>query len=260
MILDQVPEKVIEHDISLFLQFELTRIQQEYNKYASPSRQLPSNWPGNASIQKLVNMANPLFIFAATACRFIQDQRLGGPNDQLARILEHKTNKSSMDATYLPVLSQLLVGLTRPEMHRVAERFKQVVGSIVTLACPLSIPSLAGLLALPPDDIEDQLDFLHSVLNIPSDPTMPVQLLHLSFRDFLVDPEKAGDQDKYPFWVNEQETHERLAACCLRLLSESGVLRRNLCGLPGPGTCRSEINKQIIDASLSHEVQYACRY
>lgn len=97
------------------------------------------------------------------------------------------------------MLSQLLVGLTRPEAHRVAETFKQVVGCIVTLASPLSTLSLAGLLALSPDDIEDQLDFLHSVLNIPSDRTMAVQLLHLSFRDFLVDPEKAGDQEKFPF-------------------------------------------------------------
>ena len=259
LLLHEIPKQVIEHDITLFLQHEFARMQQEYNKAVSPNRQLPCYWPGDESIRKLANMAIPLFIFAATVCRFIQDRRLGGPNDQLARILEHKTGISNMDATYLPVLSQLPVGLTGPEKHKVVERFKLVVGSIVTLASPLSLPSLARLLAVSPNDIEDQLDFLHSVLSIPSDPTIPIQLLHLSFRDFLVDPEKGGDQEKYPFWVNEQETHERLAACCLQLL-KSGALKRDICGLQRPGSYRSEINKQTIDAALSPEVQYSCRY
>lgn len=260
LVLHQIPKPVIEHDITAFLRHELARIQQDYNKSVSSSRRLPSYWPGNKSFQKLVDTAIPLFIFAATVCRFIQDRRLGGPNDQLARILEHDTSKSKLDATYLPVLSQLLVGLSGPEKLKVAERFKQVVGSIVTLASPLSITSLAHLLAVSSDAIEDQLDFLHSVLSIPSDPSMPVRLLHLSFRDFLIDPEKRGDQDKYPFWVDERETHEQLAVHCLQLLSKSGTLRRDVCGLARPGTLRSEINQQTINASLPSEVQYACRY
>jgi hypothetical protein len=84
--------------------------------------------------------------------------------------------------------------------------------------------------------------------------------MHLSFRDFLVDPEKGGDQEKYPFWVDERETHERLAVHCLRLLSKSGVLKRNVCGLCLPGTLRSEIDQQAIDTGLPPEVQYACCY
>src|ERR1700733_8383413 len=129
-------------------------------------------------------MAIPLFIFAATVCRFIEDRRLGGPRDQLAKILEHReTRKSNLDATYLPVLDQLFVGLPEPEKRNVVERFKKVVGSIVALASPLSTTSLAHLLETSREAIEDQLDLLHSVLSIPPDPSIPVRLLHLSFRD-----------------------------------------------------------------------------
>jgi NACHT domain len=261
LVLHQMPKPVIEHDITAFLQHELTKIRQDYNKSVAPNRQLPPRWPGAEQIQKLVGMAIPLFIFAATVCRFIQDRRLGGPKDQLARILEHQTSrKSNLDATYLPVLDQLLVKLPESEQREVAARFKRIVGSIVILASPLSTSSLARLLAVSLDSIEGQLDLFHSVLSIPLDPSIPVRLLHLSFRDFLVDPEKGREQERYPFWVDERETHERLAARCLQLLSTGDILKRNVCGLRLPGTRRSEIDQQTIDAGLPPEVQYACRY
>ena len=261
LVLHQIPKPVIEQDITAFLQHELSKIRQDYNKSVTSNRQLPLNWPGAEHIQKLVDMAIPLFIFATTVCRFIQDRRFGGPKDQLARILEHqKSQKSNLDATYLPVLDQLLVGLSESEKREVAERFKQVVGSIVILASPLSTTSLARLLGGSPNTIEDQLDLLHSVLSIHPDPSIPVRLLHLSFRDFLVDPEKGREQEKYPFWVDERQTHELLAARCLKLLSTGDTLKRDVCSLRLPGTRRSEIDQQTIHACLPPEVQYACRY
>ena len=261
LVLHQVPKSVIEQDITAFLQHELSKIRQDYNKSVTSNRQLPLNWPGAEHIQKLVDMAIPLFIFATTVCRFIQDRRFGGPKDQLARILDHqKSQKSNLDATYLPVLDQLLVGLRESEKREVAEKFKQVVGSIVILASPLSTTSLAHLLGVSLNTIEDHLDLLHSVLSIHPDPSIPVRLLHLSFRDFLVDPEKGREQEKYPFWVDERQTNGLLAARCLKLLSTGDTLKRNVCNLRLPGTRRSEIDQQTIHACLPPEVQYACRY
>ncbi|KAF2466054.1 uncharacterized protein BDR25DRAFT_269130 [Lindgomyces ingoldianus] len=261
LVLHQISMPVIEHDIKAFLQHELSKIRQDYNKSVKSNRQLPFNWPGTEYIQKLVDMAIPLFIFAATVCRFIQDRRLGGPKEQLARILEHQNSqKSNLDATYLTVLDHLLVGLRESQKQEVAERFRQVVGSIVILASPLSTHSLARLLRVSLDTIEDQLDLLHSVLSIPPDLNAPVQLLHLSFRDFLVDPEKGREQEKYPFWVDERQTHELLAAQCLKLLLTGDTLKRDVCNLRLPKTRRSEIDQQTIDACLPPEVQYACRY
>jgi hypothetical protein len=51
------------------------------------------------------------------------------------------------------------------------------------------------------------LDLFHSVLNIPELPDAPVRLLHLSFRDFLVDP---GKHTTNPFWVDEKGTHRKM--------------------------------------------------
>lgn len=158
------------------------------------------------------------------------------------------------------MLHRLFEGLRESEKREVAKRFKQVVGCIVVLASPLSTPSLACLLGVPLNTIEDQLDLLHSVLSIPTDPSIPVRLLHLSFRDFLVDPEKGREQEKYPFWVDERQTHELLATQCLRLLSTGDTLKRDVCDLRLSGKRRSEIDQQTIDACLPPKVQYACRY
>ncbi len=257
LVLHEIPEPIIEHDIDIFLKYELAEIRQDYSESVTPNRELPLNWPSENQVQKLVHIAIPLFIFAATVCRFMKDRNRGNPKDQLARFLEQTSRKSNLDATYLPVLDQLLVGLNESEKCEMAEKFKQVVGSIVILASPLSVSSLAHLLAIPLGDVEDQLDLLHSVLNIPTDLSIPVRLFHLSFRDFLVDPEN-GKEQKY-FWIDEREVHERLATQCLQLLS-AGALKRDVCGLRLPATRRSEIDQQIIDDALPPEVQYACRY
>jgi hypothetical protein len=64
--------------------------------------------------------------------------------------------------------------------------FRQIVGSMVLLANPLSTLSLANLLHIKEEDVNDQLRYLHSVLKVPPDPNAPIHLLHLSFREFLL--------------------------------------------------------------------------
>jgi len=138
------------------------------------------------------------------------------------------------------------------EKERLAESFREVVGTIVILADPLSIVALAKLLDLPEDNVSCRLNLLHSVLDIPTEKAAPVRLLHLSFRDFLVNPQKRG---KSPFWVDESVTHGRIARRCV---SES--LRTNLCDLKKPGTLRTEIDSRDVNQCLPAEVRYACRY
>ena len=70
LILHEVAKQTIEHDIHLFLEHGLGEIRQQ--------RSLSPNWPSGYRIQALVKLAVPLFIFAATACRYTGDQR-GNP-------------------------------------------------------------------------------------------------------------------------------------------------------------------------------------
>ena len=250
LVLHEISQATIRHDISAFLHHELTKIQVD--------RSLTIDWPGRENIKALVEMAVPLFIFAATVCRFVGDPRWD-PKKRLATILEYQTasQASKLDRTYLPILDQLLVGQDEVEKEKLAREFREVVGAIVILVNPLSIISLASLLRIPEDDIIRRLDLLHSVFSIPTSQAHPVRLLHLSFRDFLLDPLK---REKSPFWVDERKTHEIIASKCIQLMATSKYLKKNICNLQRPGALRSEIDSQVIDVYLPAEVQYACRY
>lgn len=262
LVLHQIPKSIIEKDISAFLGYELARIRDDYNKSVSRDRQLPSDWPGEKNVQSLVTMAIPLFIFAATVCRFIKDRKCGDPEEQLTKVLTYQTRsqESKLDATYLPIVDQLLIGLTALEKRCMVEEFRDIVGSIVILAKPLSTASLSRLLGIPKRVIDRRIDLLHSVLSIPSNPDVPVRLFHLSFRDFLLDPEKREKREEIPFWVDEKKAHEKIAARCLHLMSTDDNLKRNICNLQLAGNVRTDVDKQTIDECLPPEVQNACLY
>jgi hypothetical protein len=250
LALHEVPKRTIEHDIRLFLEHKLREIQE--------SRSLSPNWPRRDQIQALVELAVPLFIFAATACRYIEDQR-DNPTKRLEVILQYQsaTHVSKLDRTYLPILSQLFDDEDEADKQRKTSEFRDIVGSIVVLESPLSISSLAHFFQISKEDVRCRLDSLQSVLSVPDREDLPVRLLHLSFRDFLVDPQK---KEKSPFWVDERKTHKRLASKCLELLSSPEGLQQNMCKLLNPGTLRSEIDERTIAIYLPPELQYACRY
>jgi hypothetical protein len=119
-----------------------------------------------------------------------------------------------------------LLLLNATEKGRIVDEFRTIVGSIVILSSPLPAASLARLFNISQRRVDSKLDLLHSVLSIPSSSSPSVRLLHLSFRDFLLDPEK---RETNPFWVDEQQTYKQLVVYCLCIMS--GCLRTNIYGL-----------------------------
>ena len=245
LILHQIPEPVIEHDISLFFKHRLSALRMD--------RSLPIDWPGDANFQNLVALSVPLFIFAATICRIFEYPQWD-PVDSLYEILIHRNDGSKLDGTYLPVLNRLLNRQGEKQRKQLVQEFQQVVGAIMILESPLSVISLSRLIGLNERVVHLRLNPLHSVLSVPDDETLPVRLFHLSFRDFLLDLET---REKTPFWVNEKDIHYRLTTRCLLVCED---LRKNICGLPSDGTRCAEIDQQTIDHCLPPELQYSCRF
>lgn len=253
-ILQDIPTCVVEHDISAYFNHELAQIRDDYNALLSADQQLAGDWPCQSDVEALVKMALPLFIFAATACRFISDRRIGNPDKQLQKFLapQGMQSVSQLGTTYLPVLRNLIIEVPTEEQGYIIQRFRNVVGSIVVLKSPLSKRALAQLLELPISDVEDALALLHSVLNIPFSPELPVSLLHLSFHDFLLDPERRAENE---FWIDGKLAHQKLAANCLRLMKR---LRQDICTVDDPGKSRQAVDPCKISTYLPPEVQYAC--
>lgn len=238
LILHELPSSVIEHDIRLFLE----------NRFSTISKKKEiKDWPGNETIEKLVKMSSPLFIFAATICRFVEED-YEVPEERLEAVFQHPalTSSSQMERIYLPVLN-----------HRVSassglmKDFQDIVGVIILLAAPLSVKSLSRLIDMSEKKTRVRLDAFHSVINVPEDFDTPIRILHLSFREFLVNTESA-------FHVDESKTHRKILSRCLSAMNSK--LKHNICGLSSYGTQRTEIDSRIIAEHLPQDVQYSCRY
>ncbi|KAG7424302.1 Vegetative incompatibility protein HET-E-1 [Fusarium oxysporum f. sp. raphani] len=216
-------------------------------------RKLPPDWPGRPIVQSLARMAVPLFIFAATVCRFVGDRKRDSPTIQLRKVLdyERKGHVSQLDLTYGPVLRSLITDVSENDKTQIINDFKMIVGSIVILANPLSVWALSQLLEVDPEVVDNRLDTLHSVLSIPSTRKAPVRLLHLSFRDYLITQEGG-------FQVDERHTHQTLAKHCLRVMR--GGLRENICGLSFPGTRKSTVDSSELVERIPPHLQYACMH
>lgn len=253
-VLHDISPPIVDKDIRLYLETELRAFGQR--------RCLGAGWPSAEAIMQLVRSASGLFIWAATACRFI----FGGGQFAARRLQMILCNDGNATAAPEEHLNQIYIAVLRSsvsaeymdeEKEEHCKVLRHVLGSIVVLLSTLSMRALSKLLQSIEKDIERTLADMHAILDIPDDPAQPLRLHHPSFRDFLLNRKRCGDDN---FWINEGSTHKKLAFYCLKRMSAPDGLRQNICNLSGPGLLRSEIDESRISASLPPELQYACRY
>jgi hypothetical protein len=249
-VLQDIPPATINHDIFLFLEHNLRIIGRKWS--------LGANWPGEVVLRQLVQYACGLFIWAATACRFIREGKRFA-HKRLDTILKGSSGgvtvpEKHLDEIYLTVLKHSISWeYSDEEKAEVCDILKHTLGSLVVLLSPLSTSSLSRLLHLPKEDIDRTFEDLHAILDIPKDPTHPLRLHHPSFRDFLLSKDRCVD-----FWVDEKEAHQILATSCIQLMSQT--LKKDICEMHAPSSQASQIKSSRIEKCLPPEVQYACLY
>lgn len=272
--LHEIPREIIHRDISMYIKHELSTIRDQYNKTAHQDDRLSRDWPGEQRVHCLIDKAVPLFIAAATICRFVADHRMQDPEEQMNAIIKVPSDagllrraeqevdgppleRLLLRSIYEPILKQQLNGSETREQDWIKQDFIEVVGTIVVLADALSVSSIAGLLGKNPRNIRNRLQHTRSILDIPDDSDVPVRLFHASFRDFLIDSNRRDE----PFWVDEQRTHERIGRRCLeRLLHGPDKLKKDICSVREPGTRRAAIGTERVKRSIPAVTAYACQY
>jgi hypothetical protein len=250
-ILENLDINITKHDITMFLKQEFWEIRREHPSAGG----LALGWPGEAKIDELATIAAPLFIVAATMCRFVADRNFD-PEERLGQFSKD-TPGTRMEKTYQPILNQLLVE-DESDRDTLINNFQNIIGVVILLAVPLSLKSLSELLEVSERIIGVHMNFFHSVLTIPRDSNLPIRVLHLSFHDYLVDERRKSKESTSRFWVNEKEKHELITRQCLTIMGR--CLRKNLCELPSYGTSQTEINPASKARFLPPALQYACRY
>jgi hypothetical protein len=238
----------VDQDISLFFAHDLTLVGQENS--------LEAGWPGERAIKCLVQKASGLFIWAATACRFIRDGLFA--EERLRILLEGGISTAApeehLNGLYITVLqNSIRPGYTEQEKQGLCSMLRDILGSIVVLFSPLPADSLSRLPHLTKRKVNQVLKDLHAILDIPKDQSNPLRLHHPSFRDFLLDKYRCGDPK---FWVDEKQAHQALADSCIQLMSAS--LKQDICSVGAPGMLVTDIERSQVEQCLLPEVQYAC--
>ncbi|KAH8595489.1 WD40-repeat-containing domain protein [Bisporella sp. PMI_857] len=271
LVLHDVPRIIVDQDILVFLQVTLEQIRDELC--------LEAGWPGNEIIKKLVHAAGSLFIWAATACKFIREGKrfaaarlslILKENEVDETAAESSTDDDSTDGSaikkvaigpeeklnrlYTAVLENSVRNYTKLERKRWYKLLRKALGALALLLSPLSVLSLARLLDMQSEEIVQILDDFHSILDIPKDPVCPLRLHHPSLRDFLLSKDRCGKH----FYVDERQMHHILANDCVRLMSNS--LKQDICKQKTPGATVASVEISYIKKCLPPEVQYACLY
>jgi len=249
LVLHDIFPLIVEHDISIFFEYNLRNEEDDQD----------ADWPGAEVINILVKKACGLFIWAATACRFISEGPFG--DERLRTLLDGGTSAAEtpeehLNGIYKTVLqNSIKPSFSQQDKDKFCSTLRYILGSIAVLFSPLSVDSLSRLLVTPKRMVDRILKDLYAILDIPKEPIRPLRLHHPSFRDFLLNQKRCGDLN---LWVDEKQAHQTLADNCIRLMSTS--LKQDICGLDAPGVHISEVDSSRVEQCLAPEVQYACLY
>jgi hypothetical protein len=251
LVLHHIDASVVGHDIGIFFERRLASIIRH-----GPF--LP-DMPDDDVLQQLAQRSGDLFVWAATACRFIKD---GGPNarQRLDMILRRTPLPSGanpeleLDEIYAGILRNALPrNVTNDEQESFCEFLRNVLGTIAVLFLSLSVSSLALLLSLPIYAVLDCLRDLHSIIDVVDNQHEPIRLQHASVRDFLLNNRRCSD---VCFRVDEVEAHTSVGRRCLYFMNDK--LRKNICFLKGPGVLTRDIKQELAEKYIPPPLRYAC--
>jgi WD40 repeat protein len=251
LVLHDLNPRDVDRDISVYLADSLRRVGTVFLYDA--------DWPGVETIDRLVSQACGLFILAATAYRFIArggSRAQGCLQDILSGVSNESTPAKSHDAIYLTILSKAIGNdLPVQEQVNLGDALFAVLGTVAALATPVNRNTLSTFAEVSPDLVNQALHGLHSIFAIPDDVLQPIRLLHASFREFVMDPDRCSD---VRFLIDGKQHHKILAKRCLSLMAEHH--RKDICDYRDPGVRLPVVDRPEVQRRLPPFLQDACCY
>jgi hypothetical protein len=252
LVLDDLSTDTVNTDIGVFFNHNFDEIRTKQGA-------LPADWPGEETVNILVQRANALFIYAATVCRFLMEDEMV-VEERLTIVLQHdgtyQASMSPIDEIYVKILQRAIPSDCKQDVKEKFQRlFDSIVKPVVTLLQPLPAVSIGCLMDAKEENVTGALRNLRSVLHISTDQGSTIRTLHPSFRDFLIDARRCIDPR---FATDEGHVHYDLFMNCFRVMAAE--LKQDICGLQHPGAESSQLDKQTLDGYAPLHLQYACRH
>ncbi|CUA69304.1 putative WD repeat-containing protein alr2800 [Nostoc sp, PCC 7120] [Rhizoctonia solani] len=241
LYLHEIEKSLVQADIELYLRDELEHM-------------LPTH---RADIEELAEQAGNLFIYAATAVRYIRPGGKAVNSRQRPKTILQVNNKSKksmsdIDLLYSAILSAAIDddGLEPEEQESV----KTVLWTAICACEPVLIDTLAALCELDDTDLAGALQPLRSVLHV-SDHNNLVTTLHASFPDFMFSEERSK-----LLFCNRSSHDMFLAKRCLAIMKSQ--LRFNICKIESSFCVDDEIDdlEKRVEQNISQELFYASRF
>jgi len=220
-------------------------------------KDLGDEWPETRLFDAFILRSGGLFVWVSTVYEFLL--KSVDPDKQLRSLISTQTKSDNnwapekmMDALYLSILQDC-----NWKDQDFVHGYHLIMGSIIVAKTPLSISALQTLhrrtLAFP---IKPFLIQLASLITDIIDENAPVQILHLSLKNFITqDAHYPGRQ----LYLDEAEHNQRLALLCVDLMNQDlpkivSVTGRYL------ADAESQAIPQIAGDVVSEALLYACQF
>ena len=251
--LHEIENDVVENDIRIYLDKSLACIKGDDSE----------EWPSSSELSSLVERSGTLFIYAATAVRYITN---GDENykSRLSALVSHgqkSINKfeTDIDSLYVQVLEKVREKKEPDEV----DQLRNLLSITIFLRNPLPMEAIKSL------SLESSahlyLSPLASVIHIPDPPGAVVAPFHASFPDFITDPKRcsperfSSERSSFPA-LDTSEGHKLLTLKCLEQMNRS--LKYNICEIPKELTMshRNRANSSKNVGKISEALKYSCIY
>ena len=241
LLYDLAADKTATSDLRVFTEARFRRVAEE--------RCLPSSWPEQSLLNRIVSRAAGLFIFIETISLALE--RCDDPTELLTATLEDPAGGS------LNTLYQLYSSILNARIVHNHAKFQRVIGVLLATApyrplCEETIRELAGVDV---SHVKTWVNNLSSLLYRDERASGAIRVRHLSISDFFVSNDCPRN-----YRVDLGEANAQLGAVCLKTMVCQ--LRFNICKLEDSrlaNTAVRDLQSRIGD-NISGTLQYSSLY
>lgn len=259
LLLHAVPLEMTLKDIKHY-------INHKFDSYIAVLR-VKKGWPSAIDRNKLTALSGGLFIYVATAIKFIMDEEYANPKGRLRSLLDVQPGSLTPREFLFDLYSTVMVASCDKASPELVDNIRNVLGTVVVALEPLSPSVVSHLLGIDEDAVRNALSRLHSVLHVPADGRQPIRIIHPTFPEFLLQsaedcPPESSSPIPMPatLRLHAADRHWLLFARCIEAMN--GALKRDMIGIRYPAKFLSEIANlgQRVDAVIQPHLSYAYRF
>ncbi|KAK6969244.1 hypothetical protein R3P38DRAFT_2671185 [Favolaschia claudopus] len=212
---------------------------------------LEPQWPEERNIQLLATYTGGLFIWAATAYKFLQNF---DPQSRLTQLLDAgEIINSNLDQLYCVALEHTADWSD----STFSSSALSILACVVLSREPLTVKTLISILdpVLEGLKVAKALQYLACVLQYG--PGAPIRTLHASFSDYVVDSRRSRTK---PWFVDIQLQSQFLATRCFQVLATK--LQFNICGIETSHLRNSDLSDLSgrIERHIPEDLRYASHF